>query len=243
MLRASFLCSLLATAIIPACATDSQSDELAGESDSDGEAGKGDASGAFTYFTVTPDLRACSFDARCGGFFVARANRATTQCGRGAAMSRCYVDHIDWAGTAMPASVAKSYEDRLRNGESMILKGDLSPDALDRGSQLAATEIWVPGSATGTLDGVFVLAKDNGIRCITTPCPSTSETRLNSNRSANIDEIDFSASGATDEEINLASGQLFSDGVIVVGDRFYPTKRSKGRTASQFFTRAPVPLR
>jgi len=30
--------------------------------------------------------------------------------------------------------------------------------------------------------------------------------------------------------------------VIVVGDRFYPNKRSKGRAANQFFTKAPTPL-
>ena len=241
MLRATFLCSLLAATIVPACATETAPDELAGES-GDGEAGKADATASsFTYMTVTPDVRACSFNSRCGGFYVSRANRTSTQCGRGSVSSRCYVDSIDWSGTAMPASVAKSYEARLRNGESFVLKGDIAPAANDAGSSLAVTEIWVSGSSTGVEDGVFVMVKDNGIRCITAPCPSVSETRLNSGRAANIDEVDFSASGASDVVINRANEQIAGDGVIVVGDRFYPS-RGKGRTANQFFTRAPVPL-
>lgn len=232
--------SILLSSLVPACATDVPADELANEG-GDGEAGKADAAGAFTYFTVTPDLRACSLGARCGGFFIARPNRSTTACGLGVTKSRCYVDAIDWSGTAMPASVAASYEERLRAGETLIVKGDLAAADATHAS-LAATEIWVAGSATGVTDGVFVLVKDNGVRCITAPCPSTTETRLNSTRHAAIAEVDFTPSGAADDDIANASAQIGDAGVIVVGDRFYGTAKSKGRTANQFFTRAPVPL-
>jgi hypothetical protein len=241
MLRA-FLSSALVFSLLPACADGAAPDELAGESASDGEAGKGDTAGAFTYFAADPDLRQCSFDARCGGFFVSRPNRTSTICGRGLTASRCYVDSLDFSGTAMPASVAQSYEARIRAGESILLKGDIVPAPDDRGSSLHVTEIWVSGSETGVLDGVFVLVKDNGIRCITAPCPNLSETRLNSTRGATIDEVDFAASGADDETIGRASAGFFDGGVIVVGERYYPNKHSKGRVANQFFTRAPVPL-
>ena len=250
MLRPTLLCTLLATSLIGACATDDPEvapDELAGESELDGEAGKGDTADAFTYFQVTPDKRACSLDSDCGGFFVNRVNRASTMCGfRGATpQARCYVRTIKWDGTAMPASVAKSYEDRLRAGESILIRGDISPDPADRGAHLAATEVWVPGSETGEADGVFVLAKDNGIRCITVPCPQVSEKRLNANRAASIDTIDFTASGADETTIERAAEQLYTGaGVIVSGDRFYPySGRGKGRRAAQFWTQAPVPLR
>ncbi len=240
-MRVSILSSLLAISLIPACAADGPVDELANESSEDGEAGKGDSADAFTFFTASPDARASSFDARCGGFFVARPNRSSTICGRGVSGERCYVDSIDWSGTAMPASVAKSYEDRLRAGETIILKGNIAPDPADRGASLYVTEVWTPGSETGTLEGVAVLVKDNGIRCIQAPCPSLTELRANSNLFAQITDLDLAASGASESTLEVAYGQLYQAGVLVFGDRYYPTKGAKGRSANQFFIQAPVP--
>jgi hypothetical protein len=241
MLRTTFIASVALFAT--ACSTEIV-DELAGETAEDGEpTGKADADVAFTFFTAKPDLRQCSFDARCGGFFVARPNRSTTTCGRGQTGPSCYVDGIDWSGTALPASVAASYEERLRAGEPILLRGDIAPDPADRGSRLFVTEVWTAGSATGEIDGVFVLVKDNGIRCIVAPCPSLGETRLNSTRAANIHEVDLEVSGADTATIERAFNDMFAgDGVIVVGDRYTATRRSKGRSANQFFVRAPVPL-
>ncbi len=241
MLRLSMFAALVAS-VTPACTTDVPNDELAGESPDDGEAGKGDAVDAFGFFNVDPDVRACSFDARCGGFFVSRPNRSTTICGRGQIDARCYVDSLDWSGTGLPDSVALEYENRLRAGEELILKGDIVPDAADRGATFAVTQVWLPRSPTGVVEGVAVLAKDNGIRCITAPCPSLTEFRVNSNRFADITDIDFSLSGADDRAIELAGHALFEDGVLVFGYRYYPSKNAKGRTANQFYTRAPVPL-
>ncbi len=242
-MRLAVISTLFVTSLVPACAADQPTDELADETAQDGDAGKGDTAAAFTYFTVTLDKRACSFDSRCGGFFVARPNRSTTTCGRGQTSSRCYVDSLDLTHTGMPASVQKSYQDRIRAGETVLLRGDIAPAPDDRGASLAVTEIWVAGSETGSIDsGVFTFVKDNGLRCITAPCPTVTETRLNSNRSANIHQVDFSDSGADDAAQERAQNALFDAGVIVVGYRYYPTTRSKGRTANQFFTKAPVPL-
>ncbi len=241
MLRASLFSAVLSLGLVSACSTEGPIDELAEETAADGEAGKGDAAAAFTFFSVNPDLRACSFDARCGGFFVSRPNRSVTICGRGSSAARCYVDSIDWSGTGLPASVAAGYEARLRNGEQLILKGDIAPDAADRGASLFVTEVWVPRSPTGVTEGVALLVKDNGVRCITAPCPSLTEYRLNSNLSAVLTELDLAQSGADERALELAGEQLAQDGVLVFGDRFYPTQRTKGRAANQFYTRAPVP--
>ncbi|MBA3391495.1 MAG: hypothetical protein H0T89_02570 [Deltaproteobacteria bacterium] len=386
-MKPTLLCALLATSLLPACATDEAApDELAGESDADGESGKGDTADAFTYFEVTPDTRACSLDADCGGFFVSRANRAKTVCTDGSSAARCYVRSLDWSRTRLPDTLA--FEAKLREGVAFLLRGDLALDtgfraaakiesdvatliapaqpmlavgggpdclyaqltvtnvtatsasitvtpssvlsarfdgvtitatskhavacvdgtapvviklarvdltgaiatgqlgtptvqvsgltmdasqmpgavldmlALDRtagdivakttalavsavsnvapGGNLSVSELWVPGSETGVVDGVFVLAKDNGVRCITTPCPSIGETRLNANRAATIDTIDFAASGADDATIEAASQDIAAGpGVIVVGDRYYTNSgRGKGRRAAQFWTQA-----
>jgi hypothetical protein len=225
-----------------ACSTEEPADELAGESDEDGEVGKGDSAAAFDFFAADPDLRACSFDARCGGFFVSRPNRASTICGRGSQAARCYVDSLDWSGTALPDSVARGYEEALRNGEKLILKGTIAPHPADAGSVFAVTEVWLPRSATGVNEGVAVLVKDNGVRCITAPCPSLTEFRVNSNRFADITDLDLAASGADERALEIGSSALYDDGVLVFGDRYYPTKGAKGRAANQFYTRAPVPM-
>ena len=246
MFRASLL-TVVVLDVLSACATTQPTDELAGESADDGEAGKGDSTSAFTFFTVTPDKRACSFDSRCGGFYVSRANRTTTTCGRGSTMERCYVDTLDLTGTAMPQSVADSYKERMRNGESFLLRGDISPGADDRHTSLFVTEVWPSNQAAGQAsqayaDGVFVLIKDSNIRCITAPCPSRTELRLNSNRFTNIDEVDLSPAGADDDANGRADAGTIDGTTIVLGDRYYFSHGAKGRAANQFFTKAPVPL-
>lgn len=243
MLRMSVFMISISAALtgVSACATEESADELAGESSDDGEAGKGDSAAAFDFFAVDPDVRACSFDARCGGFFVSRPNRTSTICGRGMQGERCYVDGLDWSGTALPESVARGYEEMLRSGKKLILKGTIAPHPADAGSMFAVTEVWLPRSETGSNEGVAVLVKDNGVRCITAPCPSLTEFRLNSNRFATITDLDLTASGADERALEIGFGALHGDGVLVFGDRYYPQKTAKGRAANQFYTRAPVP--
>lgn len=243
MIRTSLFLGVFAS-LIPAC-TSPVEDELGEETTADGEDGKGDATAAFTYYNVFPDTRACSFDTPdCGGYDVSRANRSLTQCATlgGASLSKCKVWTIDWSGTAMPDSVSKSYEQMLHDGTPLLVRGSLVPDPADRGSVLNATEIWVPNRSEW-VDGVFTLVKDNGVRCITAPCPSLTERRLNSNLSAQLSTVDLSDSGADADAIERAMGELYDDGLIVVGYRFYDSAGGKARNANKFFTRAPVPLR
>ncbi|HEY5949132.1 MAG TPA: DUF6748 domain-containing protein [Kofleriaceae bacterium] len=231
--------------LVPACAQSQPGDELGGDSAIDGEDGKGDAAAVFTFYNLLPDNRACSLNSGpdCGtGFFVSRANRSTTQCGRGVTASQCKVQTIDWTGTAMPASVAKGYEDDLRAGKPLLVRGNVVPSADDRSLSVAVTEVWV-ASQPEWVDGVFTLVKDNGLRCIKAPCPSLTEQKLNSNLSAQISGVDFEASGASQDAIDLAQNAMYGgDGVVVVGYRDYDSDGGKVRTANKFFTKAPVPL-
>jgi hypothetical protein len=233
------------TSILSACATSEPADELADETAADGEDGKGDAAAAFGFLNVIADTRACSLDSGpdCGtGFFVSRPNRSTLRCGFTTPQSQCKLYEIDWSGTAMPASVAKGYEDALRSGKPLLVRGELVPAPDDSGVHLAVTEIWI-ASQPEWVAGVFTLVKDNGIRCITAPCPSLTEQKLNSNLSANITQVDFEASGASQDVIDIAQNAMFGgDGVVVVGYRYYDSKGGKARTANKFFWKAPVPL-
>lgn len=238
MLRSTIFASLAALSLIACTDVTPTGDELADETASDGEAGKGDSADAFTFFTVTPDGAAQQQGAT--GFRAARANRTSTLCGRGNTQAECSITSIDWTATAMPASVASGYESRLRTGEPILVKGSVQPGADDRGTTLAVSEVWLPATS-GVADGVFVLVKDNGKRCVTAPCPDLTEFRVNSNRSADIHEIDLAATGADEATLDRATEALYGDGVIIAGDRYYGDHSLKGRRATQFFLKAAVP--
>ena len=244
-MRTALLFASMTSILTVACATSEPGDELAGETSADGEDGKGDAAAAFQFLNVIADTRACSLDAgaECGtGFFVSRANRSAMRCGFTTPQSQCKVFEIDWTRTAMPASVAKGYEDALRSGKPLLVRGDMVPAPDDSGVHLSVSEIWV-ASQPEWVEGVFTLVKDNGIRCITAPCPSLTEQKLNSNLSANITAVDFEPSGASQDQIDLAQNAMYGgDGVVVVGYRDYDSRGGKIRTANKFFTKAPVPL-
>lgn len=243
MLRNSLLLGVLLSSALPACTTSTE-DELGKETSADGEDGKGDGAAAFTFYYVYPDLRACSLNtANCGvGFFAQRVNRSETQCGRAGTQSQCHIDLIDWTSTAIPSVITKDYEKTLRSGTPMLLRGSILPSADDGKLLLSSTEVWLAEKAEA-VDGVFTLVKNNGVRCVRAPCPSLTERRLNSNLSAQISDIDFDPSGASKAEIDLARNGLYDDGVVVVGVRETGSDGGKVRTANNFYTRAPVPLR
>jgi hypothetical protein len=226
-----------------ACASSEPGDEFADETAADGEAGKGDSAAAFTFLNVIADTRACSLNSGpdCGtGFFVSRANRSTLRCGFTTPQSQCKAMQIEWR-TGMPESVSQGYEDDLRAGKPLLVRGALAPDPADRGMTVVVTEIWT-ASKPEWVDGVFALVKDNGIRCVRAPCPSLTERKLNSTLSANITGVDFEASGADAELVERAQNAMYTDGVVVVGYRDYDSLGGKIRTANKFFVKAPVPL-
>lgn len=242
MLRPLLIASLLAVPLA-GCTDDPAADELAGESSTDGEAGKGDSVDAFTYFRQRPDVGACTAD-HCS-FFVSRANRSFTNCLRGqGSYDECEVD-IDLTGTGMPASVQASYRERLWNEEKILLRGELSENADHTKTVLVVTELWIPqsGGAWWPSEGTYVRLKDNGLRCITAPCPSIGEQRINSSRGANIHTFDLLPTGADDEAVGRAEEAIYSgDGVIVVGERYTTSNEAKGRRAEELYLKAPVPL-
>jgi len=188
------------------------------------------------YFEIWSDLRKCA-SPMCGGWFVARVNHAKTVCADGASRAECYVWNFDTTALGVTGRELDGFYAGLF-AQTNIVRGDLSTQSVV-GHQVGlftATEAWQAGAATGAPEGVWVEAKDNGNRCITTPCPDMTEHKLNSVLAANIADLDFSPSGATDDEIAKAWDGYAKDGLIVVGDRYFEGKY-KGRTVTQFYTR------
>jgi hypothetical protein len=229
--------TLLASSLLIACAAEpsEQGDELAGESANDDD-GKHDGAGYYGYFAIRTD------DAAGQGYVVSMVNRTSITCADDSKAAECHVDAIEWSATQIGSTARAAYEKAIAAGEPLLLQGDIVVEDFNPNSMFDVNNVWIGANKDAVADGVYVMAKDNNIRCITAPCPNIDETRLNANRSAAISEVDLDASGADQLTIELALHHLTTTGVIVAGDRYYYSGGDgKGRRATQFYTRALVP--
>ena len=232
-----------------ACST-STSDELAGETSADDAAidGKADAAvdGAYTYFEIWTDMRKCAAP-MCGGYFVARLNRAYTTCVDHQQRAACYIPALDWSQSGLSDGLQQKLAtaantDAMASGVHAIVRGRFAPQQYAQGNlgRFVVTEAWVEeGDAVS--DGVFVRAKTNNIQCIAAPCPTITEKALNTSRSANIAAIDWSPTGMQEREVTAMNLALLTEGgVILAGDRYSYTENgrtAKGRTALAAYSR------
>ncbi|MGE0871361.1 MAG: DUF6748 domain-containing protein [Kofleriaceae bacterium] len=224
----------LASTIFAGCASNSTTgeDELAGESAND-DAGKADGTGLYGYWTIA---------SKGTGFTVARVNRSSAICGDDTTAPQCDVEALEWFAAGFGEADIAAFEQSIKDGKQLLLKGDIV--GVDEGHPQITfdiNQVWLAGSEDGVTEGVFVMAKDNGVRCLSAPCPSITETRLNTARSIDITAIDLDETGADEYTVAIARMQLSRDGVIIAGDRYYYGNDGKGRMANQFFTRAVPP--
>jgi hypothetical protein len=237
MIRIALFASLFATTTLFTACTDADpaGDELAGEV-SDEEAGKDDGAGAFTYFGATYDPD-CEGEVCTDRYLVRRIQRTSTTCGNGRNASSCFVDGIQWNGIALADSDAASFERSLKRGDALILKGDIVRPVVHPPERpqtwLSISEIWV-AHGEESVDRVVAL-----VQCANAACTKLAEKKVNSTRTATIQEVDFDASGESEAQIARATEAL-REGVIVVGDRYFPTSHTKGREATSYFTKAQI---
>lgn len=241
--RVIFIAGLLAALPAAGCTTDEAptEDELAGESELDGEAGKADAAGStFTFYTVEQDQRRCAAPL-CGGYWVSRVNRTLTRCVDGRWAKRCYVAGADLSGTGFPDAQQSELRSQLGAGTSLV-RGTIaarSYEGFGTLGELAVTEVWQGGSDNAA-EGLFVKISDSGIRCITAPCFNTfHEAKVNSYLHADFSELDLEWTGVTPEEQATAFQNIYEDGLIVAGYRYFYYEQGwqKGRLATQFYQR------
>lgn len=235
---------LFALALAPiGCASSDADDELAGEADDSVES-KADGVGVSTYFELSGDTRRCAYPL-CGGFHLDRLNASKTKCHDGTQQEKCYTPELDWSESGLD----QEQQDLVRgaagkgsfDGVYAIVRGRFAKKNLTTPvpnlGRFIVTEAWV-AVGEGQSDGVFAKIKDNGIRCIVAPCPSTTEYALNSSRTANIADVDFSAGDISDEAQAQLSEDLFDGGYIIAGDRYtfkIQGRSGKGRTATNAY--------
>ena len=171
------------------------------------------------YFIVTHrDTRRCA-SPMCGGVFVKRVNEDKTRCIDGSLQTECYIESIQFGGMGLSAREVDELRGSVESGKA-IIKARTFKKRINGGTYgtLKASEGWL--GATGVAaDGTFYRAADNGIRCITTPCPTTTATPLNNaGNSYNVIDVRFENTTADQDAIARAEQALgTSEGVIVAG--------------------------
>jgi hypothetical protein len=84
--------------------------------------------------------------------------------------------------------------------------------------ELRVSESWKSIGANQPV-GTFYRARDRGVRCITFPCPTHQEAKLNSNFSRNIAGVNLEGAGLSDDSIADANAAMTGPhGVIVTGN-------------------------
>ena len=237
MLRFAYFSAAFVT--LTACATTGSNttpgdDELAGET-GDGEQAKADGIDTFGIYTATKiGAFECNGAGSCTHVELARANRSTTTCADGTTADHCDVRTLDFGKLGLAAS---KLDDVMTKLQASAADPSVGPQLLVRGRYVHGTnplypnvdwvtfqvsEVWAAQIANGSVDGTFVMVSDNGKRCIDGPCPATTEARVNSTRSMDVDGLDFGGdqSGLSDK---VYAAMNEPDGAIVNGNRTHGT--------------------
>jgi len=208
------------------------------------EAGKADGVeyDNWTFFEMTAnDTRRC-ISPLCGGVFIGRPNQAKIKCTDGTWQKQCYVAQYDFSAIASGEEAIGLQNDA--RSDRLIVRGEIKkgfyPDFPEVGV-LAVTEVYVAATEVKP-SGIFYRAHDLGIMCITSPCPGTELTRLNRNVEAlsRVAGVDFSKTGASEEQINAAWETMRDTNIIVAGKLKKVTGLAGSANtliASQFFVR------
>ncbi|MCC6646592.1 MAG: hypothetical protein IT374_13600 [Polyangiaceae bacterium] len=209
----STLCALLSITLF-ACSGE-VTDAADGGATAESEEAATSAGRATYYRVVRQDTRKCAYP-MCGGVYVARVNAATTRCADGTSQAECYVADLDLSGLGLTPAHASSISERAEAGR-VVLRGSVKLQTLGgrKAPRFDATEAWEQlgsGQATGT----FYKVVDRGIRCITTPCPSFEEAKLNSSSAVKLVGFDVSQAGLSEAEA-AAVHAASAAGVIAAG--------------------------
>jgi hypothetical protein len=177
---------------------------------------------AGTIFRVRPDLRMCP-SPLCGGFWVRRANRATTTCVDGTARAWCYVTGIDHV--------------RSRGGSFLVRGQIVRSSTAGLPGRLSATGEWAPATAT-PWGGAVYLVTDAGIRCVRAPCFSLRAAVVNTTLNSAVSGLDLAAVGAMPALVRKAEATLTAGGLLIAGTIRRDADGGRSVRATQFFLAA-----
>lgn len=194
-----------------------------------------------TFYSVRQDTRRC-VSPLCGGVWVSRVNRANTKCADNTWARECYVADADLSALGLPEPQASDLQSVVRDGR-VILRGEIVKRKFNGFGKLGvfeASEVWEPATSAEPR-GNFFRVTNTGVRCITYPCPTFHEAKLNRRAERDLASLDLSQIGASDEAISDAyQATTTPDGVLVAGTHYTekgPAGKMKGLEAAQFYRR------
>ncbi len=195
-----------------------------------------------TYFRLQADLRLCP-SPLCGGAFASRVNQALTQCADGSARTQCYVSEVDYSHLGLSGDRLTSFQAAALAGRA-LLRGVILPGPSFGNSgplgKLAVSEGWLAATNTAP-EGPFFRVRDNGLRCITTPCFSIHEHRLNTLQHRDISSVDLSRKGASAAKVEAGLAAINAASLLVAGINLLgetgPAGKGVELVASQFYLR------
>lgn len=201
------------------------------------------ASSTSTYYVARQDLRRCVSPV-CGGLWVHRVNFATTRCADGTHAAECYVAGLDLERIGLVGDDASSFTSRFASGQALVRGTFVAGPTFGSTtfSNLRAREGWLAATESAP-EGTFYRVRDNMIRCITTPCFSLHEAKLNSTINRDLSGLDLTGSGATEAQIESAWPDLASTSGLLVAGANLRVGRGVELDATQFYTLAqPSPV-
>ena len=239
MTRTLGLAFLLGSSLFTACAQDASSttpgdDELAGESAADGDKADGNAlQDTFGIYTAQKvGAFECNGLGSCTHVDLALAGRSSTTCADGSKGATCSVRYLDFSTLKLTSSQTANLQAKIQAsastpeiGAQLLVRGKYihgtnpnQPNVPDWVT-FQVTEVWVAQMAEAVTDGTFVMLRENGRRCVTAPCATVNENRLNSSRNIDMHGLDLPSEMSTSIANKLGDATLVADGLIVVGDR------------------------
>jgi hypothetical protein len=252
----AFIPFLLGSTLLAACATDAGTttpgdDELAGDNGNDGS--KADENALQDTFGIYTAQKIGAFECNglgsCTHVDLASAGRSTTTCADGSKAGACSVKFLDFTALGLTTSQASAATAKLQAsaatpeiGPQLLVRGKFVTTPQQSGDAVTfqVTELWQAQLADASTDGTYVMLRDAGIRCITAPCPSLNENRINSTRNLNIDGIDWPEDLSDSLQSKIYDATTKVDGVILAGDRTHGKENGKTtnlRTVNQAFLR------
>ena len=212
-------------------------------SNSSAEATVSDASirpdASSSYYIVTRlDPRLCP-SPQCGGYFVKQVNKPKTQCADGTWQRQCHATQLDASALGWSDDELSRFSEQFGQRHALV-RGKLRQ--MERSSikadVLVVDEGWL-GQALSRPIGTFFGAQTTGIVCITFPCPSIHERKLNFRTQRLIAEVDLAASGATEEQVEAGYKALSEPaGILAVGEHHViagPAGRGLKLVTSEFY--------
>jgi hypothetical protein len=204
------------------------------------------------YYAISSDLRRCATPL-CGGWFLAQLNRSTTPCHDRRSAEQCYTPVLDWSSTTLSDEQQAELLEASRTSAASrqvyaIVRGSFAPTNSTTPQpelgRFVITEAWVAEN-TAPASGTFVWVHDNGLRCLIAPCRNLTERTLNTSRSTDIADIDFTPAALTDPEREVCTAAMYGpNGLVVAGQRYTVQANGNtapGRTATAAYRRVDEP--